>query len=169
MADPDELRFPSIPGRAIGDTSKCPAQPPPEYEHAKHQDVRFWLTACKNFFDRNPSQWRIEADRIQYALSKMKGPQVSSFAMTYRNQMTGEPGFTRQEGYELWAIVAEQVVRRFGPTHEEVKALREIMKVWYKGDIDQFLLEIENWNVKARVTGVAFRKMIDDQIPDEAV
>ena len=169
MADPDELRFSRIMGRAIGDTSKLPAQPPPEYEHAKNQDVRFWLTACKDFFDRNPSQWRIEADRIKYAFSKIKGPEVSSFAMTYRNQMTGQLGFTREEGYELWAIFAEQVVRRFGPTHEEVKALREMMKVRYKGDIDQFLREIENWNVKARVTGVAFRKMIDDQIPDEAV
>ena len=69
----------------------------------------------------------------------------------------------------MWAIFAEQVVRRFGPTHEEVKALREMMKVRYKGDIDQLLLEIENWNVKARVTGVAFRKMIENQIPDEAV
>ena len=69
----------------------------------------------------------------------------------------------------MWAIFAEQVVRRFGPTHEEVKALREMMKVRYKGDIDQFLLEIENCNVKARVTGVTFRKMIDDQIPEEAV
>ena len=99
----------------------------------------------------------------------MKGPQVSSFAMTYRNQKTGELGFTREEGYELWATFAEQVVRRFGPTHDEVKALREMMKVRYKGDIDQFLLVIENWNVKARVSGVAFRTMIDDQIPDEAV
>ena len=169
MADPDELRFSPILGRAIGDASKRPAQPRREYEHTKHQDVRIWLTACKDFFDRNPSQWRIEADRIKYALSKMKGPQVSSFAMTYRNQMTGELGFTRQEGYELWAIFAEQVVRHFGPTREEVKALREMMKVRYNGDINQFLLEIENWNVKARVTGVAFRKIIDDQIPEEAV
>ena len=83
--------------------------------------------------------------------------------------MPGELGFTRQEGYELGAIFAEQVVRRFGPTHEEVKALPEIMKVRYKGDIDQFLLEIGHGKLKARVTGVAFGKMIDDQIPDEAV
>ena len=169
MADPEELRFSRILGRAIGDTSKRPAQPPPEYEHAKHQDVRIWLTACKDFFDCNPSQWRIEVDRIKYGLSKMKGHQVSSFAMTYRNQMTGELGFMRQEGYELWAIFAEQVVRRFGQTHEEVKALGEMIKVRYRGDIDQFLLEIENWNVKARVNGVAFRKTIEDQIPDDAV
>ena len=79
----------------------------------------------------------------------MKGPQVSSFAMTYRTQMTGELGFTRQEGYELWAIFAEQVVRCFGPTHEEVKVLREMMKVRHKGDIDKLLVEIETWNVKA--------------------
>ena len=104
----------------------------------------FWLTACKDIFDSNPSLWRVEADRIKYALSKMKGPQVSSLAMTYQNHLTGELGFTRQEGYELWAIFAEQVVRRYRLTHEEVKALREMMKVRYKGDIDQFLLEIEN-------------------------
>jgi len=33
---------------------------------------------------------------------------------------------------------------------------------------NQFLLEFENWNVKAKVTGIAFRKLIRDQIRDEA-
>ena len=47
----DEIRFSRALGKAIGDTTKRPAQPPPEYEYAKHQDVRFWLTACKDFFD----------------------------------------------------------------------------------------------------------------------
>ena len=94
----DELRFSRALGKAIGDTTKRPAQPPPEYKHAKHQDVRFWLMACKDCFDRNPYKWQDEADRIKYGLSKLKGPQVSAFAMTYRNQMTGELGYTRQEG-----------------------------------------------------------------------
>ena len=89
--------------------------------------------------------------------------------MTYRNQMTGELGYTKQEGYELWDIFTDQMVRRFGPTHEEEKALRQMMKVRYKGDIDQFLLEMDNWNVKVKVTGVVLRKMIEDQIPEEAV
>ena len=69
----------------------------------------------------------------------------------------------------MWAIFAEQVVRCFRPTHKEVRALREMMKFRHKGDIDKLIVEIENWNVKARVIGVAFRKMIDDQIPDEAI
>ena len=30
-------------------------------------------------------------------------------------------------------------------------------------------MEFENWNVKAKSTGIAFRKLITDQIPDEAV
>ena len=44
-----------------------------------------------------------------------------------------------------------------------------MMKVRYKGDIDQFLLEIDKWNVKVNVTGVVLRKMIEHHIPDEAV
>ena len=43
------------------------------------------------------------------------------------------------------------------------------MKVKYRGDIDQFLLEIDNWNVKANVTAVSLRKTIEDQIPKEVV
>ena len=60
--------------------------------------------------------------------------------MTYRNQMTEELGYTRQEGYELWDIFTEKMVCRFAPTHEEEKALPQMMKVRYRGDIDQFLL-----------------------------
>ena len=44
-----------------------------------------------------------------------------------------------------------------------------MIKARYKGDIDQFLLEIDTWNVKVKVTGVVLRKMIEDQIPEEAV
>ena len=43
------------------------------------------------------------------------------------------------------------------------------MKLRYKGDIEQLLLEIENWKIKARVTGVVFQKFIEDQIPEEAI
>jgi len=78
----DEIRFSSALGKAIGETTKPPAQPPSEYEHAKHQDIRFWLTTCKDPFDRNPYQWQDKADRIKYALSKLKGSQVASWAMT---------------------------------------------------------------------------------------
>jgi len=67
-------------------------------------------------------------DCIEYALSEVKGFDIASFDMAYRNQMTGELGYTRQEGYKLWDIFAEQAIRQFGPTHEEEKAIRESCK-----------------------------------------
>jgi len=60
-------------------------------------------------------------------------------------------------------------MRRFGPTHEEGKAPRDMLQVQYNNDINQFLLEFENWDVKAKVTGIAFKKLIREQILDEAV
>ena len=99
----------------------------------------------------------------------MQGATVPPFAMAYRNQMTGELGYTRQDGYDRWEIFREQVIRRFGPTHEEVKALRELYQIRYKGDIDEFLQQIENKNNRAKVTGIAFRKIVEDQVPEEAI
>ena len=149
-------------GKAIGETTKRRAQPPSEYENAKHQDIRFWLTTCKDFLDGNPFQWQDEADRNRHALSKLKGSHVASFAMTYWNQKTGESGHVRQEGYEFCDVFAEQAIRRLGPTHGEENALQEMLKVQYKNDIPQFLLEFENWMEKVKVTRIAFRKVIRD-------
>jgi len=83
--------------------------------------------------------------------------------------MTRELDHIRQEGYKLWDGFTEQAIRRFGPTLEEEKALQEMLKVRYKNDINQFPQEFENWNVKAKVTGIAFQKLIRDQRPDKAV
>jgi len=64
---------------------------------------------------------------------------------------------------------AEQVLRRFGPSHEAEKSLREMGLVKYHGDVAKFLMEMENLNIHARVTGIAWRKMIEDQLPIEAL
>jgi len=48
----DEKRFSKALGKAIGERTKGPAQPPSEYEHAKHHDIRVWLTTCKDYFDQ---------------------------------------------------------------------------------------------------------------------
>jgi len=56
----------------------------------------------------------------------MQGKEVAPFVLTCRRQKTGEIGYTKQEGYEFWHVFAEQALRRFGPTHEEEKSLREM-------------------------------------------
>jgi len=72
-ATEDKIRISWALGNAIGDTTKRPAQPTSEYEHARYLDIRFWLTTWKDFWDCNPYQWQDEADRIHYVLSKVKG------------------------------------------------------------------------------------------------
>jgi len=99
----------------------------------------------------------------------MDGKAVAPFALTYRRQMTGEIGYTRQEGYEFWPVFAEQALRRFGPTHEAEKSLREMGLVKYRGDVAKFLMEMENLNIHARVTRIAWRKMIEGELTVEAV
>ena len=41
--------------------------------------------------------------------------------------------------------------------------------VKYQGDIAKFLLEMENLNIHTKMTGVAWRKMIEDQLPEQAL
>jgi len=53
-ATEDVIRFSRALGKAIGETTKRLAQPTSEYEHAKQQDIRFWLTTCKDFFRSKP-------------------------------------------------------------------------------------------------------------------
>ena len=153
----------------MAETSKRPAEPPNTFTNASHEDIRFWITRCQDYFDRNKLQWREEGDRIKYALGKMQGGTVTPFAMAYGNQMTGELGYTKQDRYDRWEIFKEQVIRRFGTTHEDVKALRELYQLKYKGDIDEFLQQIESKNNRAKVTGIALRKIVEDQVPEEAI
>jgi len=41
--------------------------------------------------------------------------------------------------------------------------------VKYHSDSARFLLEMENLNIHARVTGIAWRKKIEDQILEDAL
>jgi len=77
----------------------------------------------------------------------MHGKEVAPFALAYRRQMTGEIGYTRQEGYEFWHIFGEQGLRPFGPTDEVEKSLREMGSVKHRGEVAKFLMEMQNLNI----------------------
>jgi len=128
-----------------------------------------WLFTCTDYCVPNSWQWQEEAHRIRYAISRMEGMELSQFALTYRRQMTGELGYTRQAACKQWHVFAEQAVRRFGPTHVAQKCLKQMGFVKYHGNIAKFLLEMENLNIHARVTGIGWRQIIEEQIPEDAL
>ena len=61
----EENRFSPILSALWAETSKRPAKPPNTFTNAGHEDIRFWLTRCQDYFDQNKLQWREEGDRIK--------------------------------------------------------------------------------------------------------
>jgi len=134
--------FSRVMANALGQRTRVPVEPPAMFRTEKHQDIRMWLLTCTDYFGRNSWQLENEAQRIPYSISRMDRKEVPPFGLTYRRQMSREIGYTRQEGYEFWHVLAEQALRRFGPTHEAEKSLREKGSVKYRGDVAKFLMEM---------------------------
>jgi len=153
----------------MGRPTRVAGEPSAQFWNEKHEDIRMWLLTCMDFVGRNSWLWEDEEQQIPYALSRMEGNEVVPFALTESRQMTGDLDYTKQAGYEFWQVFTEQALRRFGPTHEAEKALREMGFVKYSGDIAKFLREMENLNINARVTGMASRKVIEAAIPGNAL
>ena len=47
----EENRFSRILSAAMAETSKRPAEPPNTFKNAGHEDIRFWITRCQDYFD----------------------------------------------------------------------------------------------------------------------
>ena len=121
-----------------------------------------------DFFDANPWLWGSQSKRVRYVLSRMDGPAVASFALTYRKKMMGTLELVKAEGYEFWHTFAEQAILQFGPTYEAEKALQKMTTIKYHRYIIKFRLKVENLNIHAKVSGVAWREMVKGQLPEEA-
>ena len=85
---------------------------------------------------------------------------VTPFGITYRNGMTGEFGFLKHDSYNLWGDFKAQLYDKFSIMHQSQRALRDMEKVWYEGDIEKYQLTLENLNIDAKMTVVAWRHMI---------
>ena len=167
--DPQLAKLVKVMSMALGGSKRKPADPPFIYKHLDYQDVKVWLLACEDYFARNPTYWMKEEDKTIYAIGRIEGKEVAPFALAYRKQMTGELGFQKQEGYEYWHIVKTQVILRFTVSHEAERALRRMELVKYQGDIEKYLLELENLNIQAQVTGITWRYMVEKRLPLEAL
>ena len=60
----EQNRFSRILSTAMAETSKRPAEPANTFTNAGHEDIRFWITRCQDYFDQNKLQWKEEGDRI---------------------------------------------------------------------------------------------------------
>jgi len=108
----------------------------------------------------------MEADQIKYAMGRMEGDDVAPFTDTYRKMMSGALGYKKEISYERWFMFEPKVTERFAPTHEAERTHKLMKLEKYHGDIRQFLLRMENHNIKFELPGVAWRDMIKAQMPE---
>ena len=132
--------------------SRRAAQPLFKFETKPTQVIWVWIMACEDIFCRNAWQWEEEDERIKYSLSMKKGRAVTPFAITYRKKMTGEFGFPRSDGYDLWENFKNQIHERFSILHRAQRDLRDMEKIRYQGDIEKYLLTLENLNIGAEMS-----------------
>jgi len=146
--------------------TKRPSDPRWVFKNKSHQDIRIWLMAVQDFFERNSHQWTMETDRIKYAMGRMEGDDIAPFTDTYRKKMSGALGYAKEIGYERWFMFEQKVTERFAPTHEAERTHKLMKLERYHGDIRQFLLRMENHNIKVGLQGVAWRDMLKAQMPE---
>jgi len=135
------------------------------FQGEDNQDVRNWLTACEDCFDRNPTQWENHSHRIVFALGKTKGNKVARFSEKYRKVIGGLGGFTQDPSYSICERFWQEIIKRYMGMEEERRALEEMDKIIYMGRIDTYLLLHENLNIKAGLTGIAWRIKVESKIP----
>ena len=123
---------------------------------------------CKDFFERTAWQWEEQKELIKYALSMMDWNAIMPFAITYCKKITGEFGFPKHDGYNLWMTFKAQLHDKFSIMHRAQRALRDKEKVRYEGDMKKYVLTLENRYIDAEMNGVAWRHMIEKRLPIEA-
>jgi len=153
----------STPNRSI----KNAAEPPYFFQSDDNQDVRNWLTACEDYFDRNPYQWENQSHRIVFTLGKTKGNKVAPFAEKYQKVMGGIGGFTRDPDYATWERFQQEIIKRYIGIEEERRTLDEMHRISCKGKIDTYLLLVENLNIKAGLSGIVWRVRVESKLLQE--
>ena len=81
--------------------------------------------------------------------------------------MGGLGGYTRDSSYSTWERFRQEITKRYIGIEEERRALEEMNKVVYKGNIYTYLLLLENLNIKAGLTGIAWRVRVESELPED--
>jgi len=81
--------------------------------------------------------------------------------------MAGIGGFTRDPDYATWERFRPEIIKRYIGIEEERRALDEMDRISYKAKIDTYLLLLENLNIKAGRSGIAWRVRVECKLPQE--
>ena len=81
--------------------------------------------------------------------------------------MGGIGSFTSDPDYATWERFRQEIIKRYIRIKEEGQALAKMDRISYKGKIDTYLLLLENLNIKAGLSGIAWRVRVERKLPQE--
>jgi len=81
--------------------------------------------------------------------------------------MGGLGGYTQDPSYSTWERFRQEIIKRYIGIEEKRRALEEMDKIIYKGKIDTYFLLLENLNIKAGLTGIAWRVKVENKLPQD--
>jgi len=79
-----------------------------------------------------------------------------AFALTYQNKMFGELSHLKGEGEEFWEAFRGPCILQVALRHEGERSLALMTKFTYKGNMDEYLLEMENHYTHVGMSGVVW-------------
>jgi len=83
--------------------------------------------------------------------------------------MGGLGGYTQDPSYSTWERFRQEIIKRYIGIEEEPRALEEMDNIIHKGRIDTYLLLLENLNIKAGLTGIAWRVKVESKLPQDVL
>jgi len=79
----------------------------------------------------------------------------------------GLGSYNQDLSYSTWERFWQEIIKRYIGIEGQRRALAEMDKIIYKGKIDTYPLLLENLNIKACLTGIVWRVMVESKLPQD--
>jgi hypothetical protein len=98
--------------------------------------------------------------KLQYCRGRLEG-----HALAWHMQWETKASAGKHE--RAWSVYQAAIYARFHNRYQQETAYGKIMEVKYKGSIQDMITEYNTLNVKAEITGVAYRTMLMRGLPQK--
>jgi hypothetical protein len=144
------------------------ATEPWEYLADKLEDLRVWITACEEYFQRNTWQWELDTDHIKYVIGRFKKPsRAQDFDTQYCREMDSTDGFIMRPAHLYWVTFVSAIKNRFLSSLEGQEAKNQMDAEKYSGDIEDYIVKMKRLNNLVGMSGVTLRTTIERQLPKD--
>ena len=140
--------------------SRIKISDPPKFSGKSTEDFDTWWMCMRTFIADQPHHFPRPGIKLQYCRGRLAG-----HALAWHMQWETEAVSGKHE--RSWTEYRAAIHTRFYNEFQEETAYKDIMDVKYEGSIQDMITEYDTLNVKAGITGVAYRTMLMRSLPPQ--